>query len=381
VRPARLHLDYLDGVRACAALYVLLDHIQEYSGIEDHAHGMLAAVLNALLKRGHYAVDVFITLSGFCLMMPVVRGGVTLRGGAIEFFKRRARRILPPYYAALGVSLLLAMFVIRNGIVGAYDDCLPVDRFAIATHLLLVQDLFHQTMWKINNVMWTISVEWRIYFALPLLVLLWRRFGAIATTTAAVALSFVLLAALKHTPIDTETWGCNPQYLGLFAIGCLGSGITFSGSTLLTTMHSKTPWLAISGISMAVVIALQKPTSGGWTGALLDLVVGLAAAALLIGIRDKDHPGNRLFSCRPLASVGIFSYSLYLIHAPLLEIIYLAGLRHFTDRPLEAFGLYVALVPAILGACYLFFLAFEKPFRSGSSKQQAVLKVKAVALP
>ncbi len=103
--PPRLRLDYLDGLRGLAALYVVMHHA--YYGLTAEASlPPLAAHLTYWLYLGRSAVDVFIVLSGYCLMLPIIRSG-RLSGGSGGFLRRRARRILPPYYAALGVSLLV----------------------------------------------------------------------------------------------------------------------------------------------------------------------------------------------------------------------------------------------------------------------------------
>ena len=71
--PRRLH--FLDGLRAVAALYVLLFH--EFTG-DVVGHGELSrgmSWLQALLYRGHFSVVIFIVLSGFSLMLPLARSG------------------------------------------------------------------------------------------------------------------------------------------------------------------------------------------------------------------------------------------------------------------------------------------------------------------
>jgi peptidoglycan/LPS O-acetylase OafA/YrhL len=93
-----LHLNFLDGIRGLAAFYVLLFHI-----IANGDSKLLSdSLLLNFLRFGHEAVVVFIVLSGFVLTLPVVRSSqLTLTGGLVGFFKRRGRRILPGYYAAL----------------------------------------------------------------------------------------------------------------------------------------------------------------------------------------------------------------------------------------------------------------------------------------
>lgn len=65
-----------------------------------------------LFQYGHSAVATFIVLSGFSLMLPIARSSEeTLKGGMLGYLKRRSLRILPPYYVALGLSLLLIALV------------------------------------------------------------------------------------------------------------------------------------------------------------------------------------------------------------------------------------------------------------------------------
>ena len=69
---AQSHLDFLDGLRACAALYVVFHHAA-LNLPEGSIAGPLNVALRKALGQGHYAVDVFIVLSGYCLMLPVLQ--------------------------------------------------------------------------------------------------------------------------------------------------------------------------------------------------------------------------------------------------------------------------------------------------------------------
>src|SRR5688572_10670209 len=110
-------LPFLDGLRGLASLYVLLFHQMT---LTIYGHGELTGVMKVLrawFGEGHFSVVFFIVLSGFSLMLPLARGGVeTLRGKLAQFAFRRARRIMPPYYAALVLSI---------AVLGAYNVLAP----------------------------------------------------------------------------------------------------------------------------------------------------------------------------------------------------------------------------------------------------------------
>lgn len=92
--PRLTRYPFLDSIRGLAAVYVVLYHLTNgcYRTTGQYKWAQL----------GHYSVSVFIVLSGFCLMLPVaVNQTRTFPSGLSVFIKRRARRVLPPYYAAL----------------------------------------------------------------------------------------------------------------------------------------------------------------------------------------------------------------------------------------------------------------------------------------
>src|SRR5262245_54424585 len=101
-REPRQRLSFLDGLRGLACLYVLLFHelTVKVEGASELSRPM--RWLRAWFGQGHFSVVFFIVLSGFSLMLPVVRSeSRDLAGGFKGYMRRRARRILPPYYAAV----------------------------------------------------------------------------------------------------------------------------------------------------------------------------------------------------------------------------------------------------------------------------------------
>ena len=142
----RVRLEFLDGLRGIAALFVVLYHVYRQLGLRWNERVLPAIVATSTrwLSFGHVAVGVFIVLSGYCLMIPLARRGTThISGGMRSFFFRRSLRILPAYYAALALSLVAIYFVpvlhVRTGL--PWDEALPAFApGAIISHLLLVQN-------------------------------------------------------------------------------------------------------------------------------------------------------------------------------------------------------------------------------------------------
>jgi peptidoglycan/LPS O-acetylase OafA/YrhL len=109
------HLRQLDGLRACLALCVVAHHC--YLTIYPTVASLSWNNPSQIFWYGRFAVGWFIALSGYWLMIPVVKDASTeyrLSRGAMDFFRRRARRILPTFYAALVVSLIMCWTVVGS---------------------------------------------------------------------------------------------------------------------------------------------------------------------------------------------------------------------------------------------------------------------------
>lgn len=359
----RLHLTHVEGLRALAALVVYVNHAyaQSWNPMQDQFPTGPLSLFTYSLVAGHFAVSVFIAISGFCLALPVIDNGGMLRGGTKDFFKRRARRILPPYYAALFLSLGLIWTIIGEETGSLWDVPIVVDWKAIVAHLLLVQDLFRTG--RINYVFWSIAVEWQIYFLFPLLLIAARKWGLLRITLVALLVSFAVSFASKGTRLERAF----PHYVGLFAMGVVAAYIVRSRAPIFEKLRSLSIWSAVAGTSLvAVAVAVAY---FGWETthhniAPFDLGSGLFACSLLVATSlNETSLSRRLLDWRPLVVLGTFSYSFYLVHAPLLQVIWQYLLQplgigyEFTFLFLMSGGLGL-----VLAATYGFFVLFERPF-------------------
>ncbi|HLK59711.1 MAG TPA: acyltransferase [Chthonomonadaceae bacterium] len=365
--PPREHFDYLDGVRALAALYVVADHARIHLVLPSG----WTSRLTFWLQFGHFAVDVFIVLSGFCLMLPVARGDGTLRGGMKGFLARRARRILPPYYAAVALSLLLIWTLIGTPTGTHWDVSLPVSGRDILAHLLLVQDALPLVDGaKINHPLWSVAVEWQIYFLFPLLVSLWQRFGGARVAIVTTLLSYLAgVAAVRYALLE----GMHFQYIGLFALGMLGATFAFSPLQAWKDQREHWPWgiIALGSLLLALGCGVVWRHVHGIT-IYVDPLIGVSTAALLVALAPpRQNLLKSLMQWKPLVFVGGFSYSLYLIHAPLLQVVWQYGIRPLHPKPVISFWLLLTVgTLLILLASYLFSLPCERPFITSLKREK-----------
>lgn len=358
--PAKLHLTFIDGMRGCAASYIVFHHALEMSGYRPT--NALMRMFALLLGQGHTVVTIFIGISGFCLGLPAARGGMKLAGGAKKFFKGRVHRILPPYYLALALSIVVVVLLVPAGGRWAYLRS-PAMEFSMLMHVLLIQNLNMATFYGINGPLWSIAMECQIYLFFPLMVLAWRRFGMVA----ALAGIFVLAHAAFHLTGDQIPF----NYMFTFALGM--------AAAVSTVERRAEGWLLwVCGLSLVGFVLTVE-----WRVVASDLCVGVLMATLM-AMLSVGRLGwlRRLLSLRLLTWVGMFSYSLYLIHA-LLQDWYLStafSARH-TGQLVQVLVMFLVVSPANFGVAYLFYQVGEKPFLNRKKRIVEAAYVEPVRLP
>lgn len=354
-------LPQLDGLRGLAALYVVLHHAWLTVWPTDAGRlGPGAPFGTGVLAYGHFAVAVFIVLSGFCLGLPVAERGWKLPGGARAFFRRRARRILPPYYAAVAFSLLLVGTRLGDETGTHWDLSVPVDASGVLAALLLLQNVVGQS--QINHVFWSIAVEAQIYLLFPALIGICAARGVRAGVGAAAAAAGVLTAVVVVLPVvgPVVLTGLTPQFLLLFALGVAAAAVVRASTRPI-------PWGRTAGVGTVLFVGLLLLLGRDLSFlrlAALDLLVGLVVAAGLVALcRAPRSRAATTLGARPLAGLGRMAYSTYLVHAPILQLFWLSWLapRGLADG--AQFALLVGVgVPAALAVSYGFFLVCERPF-------------------
>ena len=361
-----LHLSALDSLRGLAALYVVLGHSFHQANVDGRQLPALLRFCLRFFDYGHYAVVLFIVLSGFCLMLPVIRNGGEMRDNLKKFFLRRSIRILPPYYITLLFSAILSSTLISQSNNEIWDSSLPVSLGNIITHLLLIHDLFQSDISKINPPLWSIAVEWRIYFFFPIFVAFWKTMGGWKTTITTLALSYTLFSILSLTPFfNSQPPGPSLHFFTLFAMGMLAADITFVETEWNRQLRKNIPWTLLACVTWIFAIpAYGLKNINGFTWLLSDIIAGITGMSLLVAVLSfRTHPLNTILNWQPLVKLGGFSYSIYLIHMPLIQL-FIQYISHPLRLPpvIELIFTSCVGVPSVVVIGYLFFLMFEKPF-------------------
>lgn len=351
-------LAFLDGIRGIAALYVVCFHI--WAAVRYQNEGEIPIGLRWLLSWsffGRSAVCVFLVLSGFCLMLPVVRStDATLRGGWRGYLRRRARRILLPYFAALLLSLLLAWIMqpLRS------DDrvwaaFMPAPTVAgTLAHMTLTHNLRLDWIWQANAPLWTIATESQIYLLFPLLLLpVWQRWGS--GLMVCIAFGFGLLPALVLPELTAASF----WFLGLFALGM--SAAALLRQPLGETLRRK---LIVGGVlCFAAFLAVTQlcEARGMETQAydfpllcVTDALIGAATACFLAVSAYRPNRAVAWLQSPICLRLGAMSYSLYLLHFPLLADLAILPVRWKWNAAQAVAFLYSVGLPLICSVAWIF---------------------------
>jgi peptidoglycan/LPS O-acetylase OafA/YrhL len=357
----RERLAGLDGIRGLAALFVVVNHVFEraFPGYPaDRAPFWAAPFI-----FGRFAVVVFIVLSGFSLALSPARRGWHLDSLG-RFALRRMRRILPPYWAALAFSVAVAWLVLPPPGQG-----LPYAR-SVVVNGLLVQNLVSAP--SPNRAFWSLAVEAQLYLLFPLLLLTVRRRGAavmVATVTLVVA-GIGIVA--PHVPrLAVFVADSAPDLGALFALGILAAGIVRASEA-----RRSWNWPALTLIALVPVGATIWLAGTVWTLDHLlwvDLMLGPAIGCLLAGIA-VGRPATivRLLDAKPLRTLGLSSYSLYLTHGPIVVVVYELIVARIVGHGASAFLIAVALtLPLAVLFAHGFASVLERPTRTGAALRPA----------
>ena len=344
----------LDGIRGLAALYVVLYHIflRAWSGYAD---GNPAPFWATWFSHGRAAVAIFIALSGFSLGLGPARSGWRFKSIG-TYAHRRAWRILPPYWAALGFSLVMTWFVL------AQPGWPRPDGKSVVVYGLLVQDVL--AAGSPNRAFWSIAIEVQLYLLLPLLLLLVRRVSARAMVGLVAGIVVIIGVLGPHIPLmNTALVKFTPDLAVLFAVGLLAAGIVTASERTRSQ-----PWAgyALAAAVPAIVLMVVRGSVWSYLNLFwLDLAWAPAIGCFLAAIAtSRPRPVIRFLDSRLTRSLGSCSYSLYLTHLPIvIAVSYGLVPGRVTSGTPAFFVLAAILLPVTVCFARLFAAVFEIPFQ------------------
>lgn len=312
----------LDGLRGVAAVIVVVYHVLLLNdAFEAPAEGVAPEsgrwwLTNTPLYlgwAGPQAVALFFVLSGFVLALPATYRSIHWR----SYYPARLLRLMVPVWGSLALAALLVGLVPRR--------TQPQLSDWYATHVghgpseAIGNGLLLFDTGVINSPLWSLRFEVLFSLLLPLYVLAGRLFprAGVAKFTALVVLVAALDAAsVSRTRLD------QPKYLVMFAFGVL---LAYEQPRVARVARHLTATTTRSALSAAACVALLtgealRRSVGENSAAIAGVVSAmlLVGASLAVVLALHWEPARRALSTRRLAWLGSRSFSLYLVHEPLL---------------------------------------------------------------
>jgi peptidoglycan/LPS O-acetylase OafA/YrhL len=344
---------WLDLVRSIAILLVLLRHGERALYAQGGAQGFLQTIFT----NGWVGVDLFFVLSGYLISRHVLRASVGVDNFHYgRYFAMRLLRILPAYYAVLFLVVMGAFPFFRV----APDEL----GLRIAYHLLFLQDYLPA---NINVVFWSLGVEEKFYLLAPVLIFAILHCRSNKTKASLLLLCFALPICLRTAAflrlddgIDYSTFFRifrSPFHMTLEGL-VVGVGIAVAQHAHCFQQSPRNGLLLLFG-GMAVLFAWLGSSDFMATIGALDAIAQPVAVAVLAGamvLGAVQLAGTPMPLSRVFQFLSRLSYSLYLIHFPLIPLaMTVAG----AGQPLDFWAFYFGVS---LSAALLLHILVERPF-------------------
>jgi peptidoglycan/LPS O-acetylase OafA/YrhL len=314
VSGTRGFLPAVEGMRACAAVGVVITHVAFQTA---HTGG----VSGRLFGRFDLAVAVFFGLSGFLLWRghAAAARGLRSRPPTGHYLRSRVVRIMPGYLVA--VVLILTLL----------PDA-QADLTVWLANLSLTQVYVPLTLTPGLTQMWSLSVEVAFYLALPFLALLARRLPVRAripliTAVAVASLGWALLPIPAPFGVNPLNWP--PAFFSWFAAGMLLAELTVTEIGWPHRLARRRVVMAVvAGVAFLVGASpLAGPeglTPGTVSQFIVKIATGAVVAAALIAplVLDRPDTPHRLLGSTTMVTLGRWSYGLFIWHLAALAMVF-----------------------------------------------------------
>lgn len=331
----------IDGLRAIAVIPVILFH----AGFE-------------YFKGGYIGVDVFFVISGYLITTIIIAEKENGVFSLINFYERRARRILPALFFVMFISLFFSWFYLP-----------PTDMESFSKSMIAVSSFTSNIFfwresgyWGIENELkpllhtWSLSVEEQYYIIFPLLlILIWKlnKFW-IASIFIIIILSSLLLSQWGAYNSPTANFFLLPTRAWEIAIGALIALYIFYWEKPSGKLFNEL--FGIIGLFMigySIFIFDEKVPFPSFYS-----LVPTIGAGLIILFSSKESLAGKFLGQKFFVGIGLISYSAYLFHQPVIAFV-----RHASFIQPSRIILIIAIILSFFLA-YFSWKFVEKPFRN-----------------
>lgn len=317
----------------------------------------------SFLEGGYIGVDVFFVISGYLITSIILKEQADGRFSFVEFYKRRARRIIPALLVVLASTLVAGYFIL-----------LPSD-YSFLSLSALSSIFFSANIFFWNNSqgyfaedadqlqlmhIWSLSVEEQFYFIWPALLLLVLKKFEHRRLLIGLAL---MVASFCAAQLAIRYEGSGAYFLIYSRAGelLIGAVLAMLHPAVARQSARLSGWLAVTGVFLILgsALALKKTSAFPGVNAIWPC---LGAALVIASAWFGQSLVGRVLASKVFVFIGLISYSIYLWHWPMLS--YLRYLRVDIN-----FAVGLAVVIVTIALAYLTYRLIETPLRRPGAYQ------------
>ncbi len=328
----------IDGLRAIAVLSVILFHAKF-----------------EFFRGGFVGVDIFFVISGYLITSIIIdemdKGSFSL----INFYERRARRILPPLFFMMLCMLPISWLWMTPQDLEDFSKNLMGVTLFMSNVLFYLERGYFDTASELNPLLhtWSLAVEEQYYILFPLFFMVGYKAGK----------KWILffLSMLAFISVFLAQWGSNTHPTFTFYLLPTRAFEILIGSLTSFYMHHKkksysNAYVGFVGFMLVLysIFMFDKHTP---YPSLYTLIPTIGTALILVFSNNNNSVG-KLLGIHPLVGIGLISYSAYLWHQPMFAFLNMRGV----DEENSVLLGWIVILSIFLG--YLSWRYIEKPFRN-----------------
>lgn len=333
----------IDGLRAIAVCSVILFHAGFW-----------------VFKGGYVGVDVFFVISGFLITGISLERQRSKTFSVLDFFERRARRILPALVLVCTVATIGSVAIMDPLQLTRYFESLGFTFLFTSNFYFLFQSGYFDTASELKPLLhtWSLAVEEQYYLLFPIFFLIFMRLRATIAISLVTVLAIASLAAsqlLIEMGYRSEAFYLLPTRIWQILLGVI-CAITAKNICIDKFPEVTSQLFSLAGLLMILVSIVAFSNNTPSPG--IHAVIPTTGACLILIFSSPNTFCGRILGSKPFVLIGLLSYSAYLWHQPVFALYRL----HLGEEP-NMFSMLILCV-VVLCLSYISWKLVETPFRS-----------------
>lgn len=294
----------VDGLRALAVLPVIAYH----SGA-------------SFIPGGFVGVDVFFVISGYLITSIIYKEYNAGRFKFVDFYRRRALRILPPFYTVLLTTLLAGYLILLPQEYAELSDSAISATFFSSNIFFWFSSGYFDGPAELKPLLhtWSLAVEEQFYFVFPFIFIAWLKYtknNPVYLIASLTIFSFIL-SLYSSTRYPDASFYLLPFRAWELGIGALIATTNFENQKILKNDKIRN-LVSVSGLILILGSYLIIKSSMTFPG--INALYPCLGAAFII-IAGRNSVSGTILSWRPIVYIGVISYCLYLWHWPITSFL------------------------------------------------------------